>query len=87
MYYLFFPNHVNINEMFVKLRIVYDNDPIVNLHFEIKENTVLPNCIMFKSNFYSSQGIRSKIMNLLNKINYTDKYQILKLLTREQVLI
>lgn len=42
MYYLFFPNNVNINEMFIKLRIVFDNNPIVNLHFEIKENTVLP---------------------------------------------
>jgi hypothetical protein len=87
MYYLFFPNNININEMFVKLRIVFDDNPIVNLHFEIKENTVLPNCIMFKSNFYSSQGIKNEIMNLLNKIDYTDKYQILKLLTREQCLI
>lgn len=54
MYYLFFPKTVNLETMFSKLSQINDE----SIEFtEIKQNSVLPDCIIIKSNLYNQIGI------------------------------
>jgi hypothetical protein len=84
MYYLFFPNTVNLEDMY-KILSQTNNEWIQ--FTEIKQNTVLPNCIVIKSNMYGQMGVKSAVKTLLEKIGYDGPYQLLKLLAREHTLI
>lgn len=82
-YYLFIDhNHTSIEVIIQSLQSF--SEPGI-LFETIKNNIILPKCIVIKS-LYKDEYLKIKIKHLLAKSSYQNDFQILKPLTKESTL-
>lgn len=72
----------NVFESLLETRII---EPGIN-YIRIKENTILPQCIVIES-IYKDEYLKSCLVTLLEDMGYDKSFQILKPLIREEALI
>jgi hypothetical protein len=72
----------NVFESLVETRII---EPGIN-YIRIKENTILPQCIVIES-IYKDEYLKSCLVTLLEDMGYDKQFQILKPLVREEAII
>ena len=72
----------NVFESLIETRII---EPGIN-YIRIKENTILPQCIVIES-IYKDEYLKSCLTKLLRDMDYDKSFQILKPLVREEALI
>lgn len=72
----------NVFESLMETRII---EPGIN-YIRIKENTILPQCIVIES-IYKDEYLKSCLVTLLEDMGYDKSFQILKPLVREEALI
>jgi hypothetical protein len=81
IYYLFLDKKFCIRDVFDNLRKTRVIEPGIN-YIEIKEDSVIPQCIVIKS-IYKDEYFKDCLNDLLEDMGYDCKFQILKPIVKE----